>query len=333
MNNHFEQFCSQYDIHPTQRTAEELQKIARICSEVISQDRRFVLEPLEVAFDHYLDLIHSYSEQFLPYIAEIPPDQPLKSLKGYTPLHYAALHGYDHYLRNLTQVSAVDHVNDYDMTALHLASIGAHLHSMQALCDLGADCKRKNSRKQLPLHCVLTDPNRPNAPSATQQAQAFDWLFKLYPEGLRQVDDAGQNVTHLMAVYGHNDLLRKAIQLERSLLSNKNAHSIAPIHAAILNGQAETVKLILAEIPEAAILTTQRLRLPLHEAVLAQNPRMVGYCCEANHTDSVLNAEDKDGRTPWMMARDLNNVEIQKILETYRVNKEEHRRRSGHGFK
>lgn len=322
MSEYFTEFCKKHGIDPAQRNLEGLQRMALICREVISQDCVYACDIFsEQAFDQYLALIQNYAENFLPHATS--HQQRIPALKNLSALQYAALHGYDRYIQSLQNVpaSVVNAQNTYGMSALHLAATNAHLACCQALCERGASVALENGQKQLPLYCVLTDPTRPTAAPAARQAEVFRYLWQREPATIQHRDRFDQNVLHLMAIYGHTDLLEEALQQDRNLALNKNTHGSAPIHAAIDNQQLLAVQIILANVPEAIRLEGHKSRLPLHHAVLAADEEMVKLCCTTNHTPDVINAIDDDSQTAWMLASEEREQGILDILSQYSPDK------------
>ncbi|NDH67931.1 MAG: ankyrin repeat domain-containing protein [Gammaproteobacteria bacterium] len=316
MSKEVTQFYTQYGIDPAQRNLEGLQHIAQICQKVISQDCVYPCDTFsDHVFDNYLEFIRAYAEDFLPHasshLAHIP------ALHNRSALQYAALYGYDRYIQQLQHEpsSVINAQNPYGMSALHLAALQGHLACCQALCTLGASVTLENKQQQYPLYCVLTDPKRTGAASAARQAEVFRYLWQRDPSTIGHCDRFNQNALHLMAVYGHFELLEEAMQQDPELVRNRNTHGTAPIHAAIDNQQRLAMQTILTHVPEVAVLQGHKLRIPLHYAILAGDEEMVTYCCQINHSSEVSNARDTEGKTPWMMAYEVSDSHKQGILD------------------
>lgn len=322
MSKNFTEFCHRYDINPERRDLDSLQRMAQICQEVISQDCMYPSATFSnQAFEQYLALIHTYTDVFLPHAYS--QDASIPALGNQSALHYAAIRGYDRYIHSLELIPSdvVNAQNQYGMSALHLAAIQSHLVTCQALCHLGADLHLLNKEGQLPLYCVLTDPTRPGAASVARQAAVFRDLWQRAPDTIQQQDRLDQNVTHLMAIYGHLDLLEEAMDYDPALVLRTNTSGAAAIHAAIDHQQLLVLKSIAGHVPATMALPGHKLRLPLHYAVLAEDNDMVAYCCSVNHDTAILNARDTDAKTAWMMASELGNQEILDILADYDVEK------------
>ncbi|MCX7090883.1 MAG: ankyrin repeat domain-containing protein [Legionellales bacterium] len=322
MSKQVAQFCTQYGIDPAQRNLEGLQHIAQICQEVISQDCVYPWDTFsDHAFDKYLEFIRAYTEDFLPHATSHLPNIP--ALHNRSALQYAALCGYDRYIQQFQHEpsTVINAQNRYGMSALHLAALQGHLACCKALCTLGASVTVENKQQQYPLYCVLTDPTRTGAASAARQAEVFRYLWQRDPNTIDHCDRFDQNALHLMAVYGHIELLEEAMQQDPELVKNRNTHGTAPIHAAIDNQQPLAMQTILTHVPEVAKLQGHKLRIPLHYAVLAGDEEMVKYCCQINHSSEVINARDTDGKTPWMMASELQDQDILDVLSQYSPDK------------
>ena len=320
MSKDFTEFCQQHHIHPEKRTLESLQQIAQVCQEVISQDCVYPTTPFsDQSFDDYLAFLHTYTDVFLPQAKSKQDSIP--ALGGLSVLQYAAMHGYDRVIRRLEPISPdqINARNQYGMSPLHLAATQSHLATCRVLCELGANVHLENNEKQLPLYCVLTDPTRQGAASIARQTEVFRELRQHAPETIQHRDRLDQNPTHLMAMYGHLDLLEEAMAYDPNLVLSTNTQGIAPIHAAINHQQLLVLQTIAATVPDAMSLPGHNLRLPLHYAVLADDPAMVDFCCQMNHKDEIINARDKDTKTAWMMASEHDNQDILDILARYNV--------------
>ena len=318
MNKHVTQFCQQYGFNPEQRNLEGLQYMARICHDVISQDCVYPSDTFsDHAFDQYIELIRAYTEDFLPHATL--HHEHIPALQNRSALQFAAFQGYDRYIAHLHDVplEIVNAQNPHGMTALHIAAIQGHLACCQALCGLGASVALENKQKQLPLYCVLTDPDRHGAASAARQAEVFRYLWQKDLDTIKHTDQFDQNALHLMAIYGHIDLLEEAMQYDLALVLNRNSHGTAPIHAAIDNEQFQAMQSIFAHAPQVATLQGHKLRLPLHYAVISEDAAMVKECCKINHSSDVINARDNEAKTPWMIASEQHDQDILDILEEY----------------
>lgn len=322
MSEYVSNFCKKYGIDPEHRDLASLQHMADVCKTVISQDLIYACDTFsDKAFDDYLALIKSYAEDFLPH-ATIN-SQRIPALKNLSALQYAALNGFDRYIEGLPNVpvDAINAQNMFGMSALHLAATNSHLACCKALCERGATVTLENNQKQLPLYCVLTDPERPTAATAARQAEVFRYLWQRDPETIKHLDLIHQNVAHLMAIYGHTDLLEEALLQDRSLVLNRNNHGSAPIHAAIDNQQFLAVQTILTTVPEAIKLAGHKSRLPVHCAALAGDDEILRYCCNINHERDVINAYDDDHKTPWMLASEAGEEGALHILSEYSAEK------------
>ena len=264
--------------------------------------------------EQYLDYL-SLARQYLDYFLPNAPDNSneiIAQFNGMTRIQYAALNGYDHYISSLTGV-ATDALNQAaagGMTPLHLAAAGGFPHVINALLNFDADATKTNQRNQPPIFSALIVPMFHDEALIGKKAWIFRKLNTAEPSLLEHQDDSGDTVFHLMAVSGFKRVLIECLKTAPQAVFISNNRMRYPIHAAILNNQADIVDVLLS-IPDIALLTDASGQCALHYAARYGSPTIVKQCCEATPN---INCLDNENRTPLMLAISSQHIDAAKIL-------------------
>lgn len=284
----------------------DAQELERWCHANISSD---VFYTGEGKGAYYLELARDYLEKFLPN--SIASDYKLtnNALDNLTPIQYAALLGYNHFLSVLPpQDSAtIDHPTTNGMTALHLAATAGNSHCVTTLLNKGADASVLNNANQSPLVKALFLPEYADDMEKliTQKELIFKQLNQAHPGHLLDQDNCGYTVFHEMAVNGFEGLLKESIQQSPEGIFISDNQFKYPIHRAILMGQRNIISLLLTDPnldQKVSALTDSKGRNALHYAAKYATGDSLDIlkCCVDATKD--INTEDNYGNTALMLA-------------------------------
>ena len=287
-----------------------LRDLSNLCFEQISSDISYTGSN-EERYEHYVALVTQYRNVFAPHAAQnLTTMQP--ELINMNAIQYAAYYGYDRFItanRDLIH-DALDTPSSVGMTPLHLAGLSGHLHTVEALLSSGADPEKLNKRRQMPIYTTLTLAMSYTAELKNNKEAIFRRLFAANPETVAHKDALGDTVFHAMASHGYTQLLTDLISTDtRGAFYHNNAIQY-PIHTAILNNNADIVKLLLT-IDQVATLHDSQNRVAIHYAAMYGSKEIIQLCCDATH-DLVIH--DTEGKTPLMLAMEAENHEAIEVL-------------------
>ncbi|CAM3050611.1 Ankyrin repeat protein [Legionella steigerwaltii] len=314
---HFEKLCIELQLAPEQGNPEQLHKLKHWCHHHISTDISYSGDP-DVQYKHYLNLAKEYLENFLPQISK--DKNEVLEFKNMNTIQFAAYQGYDRYLNNLIlPKEAWNEANTFGMTALHLAAVKGHVHTVKILLAKGADAQKTNNELQLPIYSALLVPVSYEENLLHKKEELFHVLKHETPGVMKHQDRSGDSILHIIAAYGFYNLAKNLLEESTELAFLANNYGVYPIHTAILNQRPNLVRLLL-DIKNGAALTDAEGKSPLHYAVLFGTREIIELCCQKAPD---INARDQDGRTPLMLAAEARNgnPNIQELL----LNKGAHR--------
>ncbi|MGQ3892080.1 ankyrin repeat domain-containing protein [Legionella sp. CNM-4043-24] len=211
------------------------------------------------------------------------PCIPRADLDGLSPMHYAALHGYDRCLRYLLRSHpAVQDMVNYPsaagMTPLHLATLGGDENTVALLLEHGADPRLKNKLGQTTLHTALTFLPGDKVRDKAKKTAIFNLLRSKDTSLIRVTDLSGNTVAHQMVLDDFDELLAELAQSDaRDLLLKPNFFGRTPLHVAIINNHAPCVA-VLTRIPACLLVSDSNRRLPLHYAAQKGSLMMFRSC-------------------------------------------------------
>ena len=130
------------------------------------------------------------------------------------------------------------------------------------------------------------------------------------PNTLRLLDNDGNSVLHLIALYGYESLITEVLTSESTLFTTHNKHSHYPVHTAILNHQTECLRVML-EINGVETLTDASGETALHYAARYGSKNIIESCCQKFTNVDLC---DLQGRTPLMLAAETGNIEAMEVL-------------------
>ena len=305
----FIELCKELGLSTDYKDEKMLPVIAQWCNENVSQDLRFHGDMKEV-YRNYMELATIYLDEFLPLLPrEI--DQCIPEFDGRNTVQEAAYSGLDRILSSLAPAGDIlNQPNAATMTPLHIAAISGNFYTLSVLLSLGADANKTNKHRQLPIFSSLVLPIVYEDNLKENKIKIFRLLKESNPASVMQQDSSGDTVLHLMAVHGLLTLMTELLQTNPGLVYISNNHTHYPVHTAILNNQAECIRLLLQE-RDVATLADSNGWVPLHYAARYSGQDIVFLCCDVS---TNLNLPDDAGRTPFMLAAEGANTAAMEAL-------------------
>ncbi|XRM41835.1 hypothetical protein ABZX51_005079 [Aspergillus tubingensis] len=187
-----------------------------------------------------------------------------------TPLHSAALRGYDDVVRELLEAHAdTNYGNQHGKTPLHLAVQDGQTAVVKALLDGGANPSLCDMDGRLPIH-LASEVGNIFIFRALQQAVSY----------VEAVDDRGRTPLHICARHAYAELVELLLD-QGADPNSSNADGQSPLYCAIQSGNPQVFKLLLdagAKIKSAS----QTQAALVYEAVFAgQDKDVVRLLMEA----------------------------------------------------
>ena len=128
-------------------------------------------------------------------------------------------------------------------------------------------------------------------------------------ESLR--DDSDDTILHLMSIFGYDQLVESMLSSAGHLAFIANNLGRYPIHAAVLNGQHDCVKLLIA-VDKVEQLTDSKGRNALHYAARCGDSEMLKICLSAA---IPKNSVDMRNQSPLILATIVHNtVAVKELL-------------------
>ncbi|MBI2785263.1 MAG: ankyrin repeat domain-containing protein [Legionella longbeachae] len=306
----FNTLCKELELSPSFENESQLSTLESWCQAHVSQDICFQGDS-KTRYSQYYELASNYLDNFLVHL----PNNLASKITYFddcTPIHYAAIQGYDHFIANQSDLTKniLNETDAYGMTALHKAAIQGYLFTVKALLAKGASVDIPNSRKQYPLHSALFLPILHEKALIKKKETIFRTLLAIAPHLLLVHDCDGNTALHHMAEQGFVPILSEVLQKNEKLAFVKNKASLYPIHTAILNNQPQVVDVLLA-IEGVSSLGDGQNRIPLHYAARYGNSTIIQSCCRAT---SNINCQDSERKTPLLWAAIAENQEALEIL-------------------
>jgi len=292
---------------------QKLQVLKKWCYEHISQDISYQGDVSE-SYAMYLALATHYNNFFL---AQVPTNLEQLSenqigLKNTTVIQYAAEHGYDRFIMELTvsQPNVFNIPNTAGMTPLHLAAMRGHIHTLNALIAKGSNPNITNKQRQLPMHTALTVPTRCSDTLISNKETIFRKLQTITSSWLEKKDIYGDTVVHLMtrSMIGKplfSKLFIEILAQNKSIIRHENNQSHFLIHTAILNRQSEIADALL-DVDGVSLLEDSDGRVALHYAAKGIQTQLLIERYIAATPD--INCRDRSEKTPLMIAAEAKNI-------------------------
>jgi uncharacterized protein len=302
----FNELCKQLNLQSHYSSPKQLEALEQWCANNISQDRKFYGDP-EERYERYLRLTKKYLDDFLSFTETNPITASFED--EMTVIQYAASKGFNYFLQkscSTIQQEILNAQTPYRMTALHLAALGGYYQTVKTLLDFGARPTIANANGKFPLQCALFKSISFEENEAAWQAKikTFKLLQEKAPFLINAVDKSGETAVHSMAAQGFSELIHELVHNKNAIVVQPNNFKKYPIHVAILNGQLQCARELLA-YPETVKLIDAEGRTPLHYAAKYANNDFVEACC---NSQAEIDARNKVSMTPLLTAAAAGNL-------------------------
>ena len=218
-----------------------------------------------------------------------------------TPLHYAALWGFDSIVEFLILEHSQD-MNSYsfvgDMTPLHLASLRGHVKAARVLIEHGADVTVLAEDRVTPLHLA----------SVVGRVEIARMLIERGADVTAQVED-GKTSLHAASMMGQVEIARMLIECGADVTAQDNADR-TPFLLGLEEGKVEVARMFIECGADITVQDADGDTL-LHRALQRSQVEVARMLieCGANVT-----TQNKDGKTPLHLASQAGEVEIARML-------------------
>ena len=263
---------------------------------------------------------------------------------GNTPLHYAALAGRETVVKQLISKYScpVNCTNKNNETSLHLACGNGHLKVVQMLVsEYKADLNVCNQDNDTPLHTAALRGqfyiinyiiHRLGYIPSTQRNKILHHAFHQdHIEVIESlltdnrinpflVDDDGNTLVHLAAMYGNKTVVKKLITKYGCPVNSRNNTDQSPLHLACTSSHTHVIKTLLSECKADLFIRDKNNCTPLHVAVhRGQN----NYVMESLINSFNIDVKRTDGSNLLHFACQEGLVEaVIYVINQYRFRKE-----------
>lgn len=298
----FDALCKTLNIDSSAPSMESLSKLIHWCETTISTDQQFEGD-LGERFASYKALATDFLGHIQPNIQAEKLTTPVPAFKDLTPLQFLVDKGLDIYLKTL-KPSPEQLNSQANYTLLQLAAARGNLHMTENLLSLGANPREKTPNGHSILFDALMLPINSDEKMKQKKQAIYSLLSQQDKTALQERNESGDSVLHLMSQFGYDELVKATLTQAKQLAYTSNNLSHFPIHSAILSGQQECVKLLLA-VEGVDELTDDEGRHALHYAAQYGDKDMVKRCLNSKTLDSA----DRQGQTPLILATIAHNLD------------------------
>lgn len=313
MTKSFHELKTELALEGEYKNPQQLKAIKDWCQKNVSSDQLYEGDPA-FQYGRYMHYAEQYLDKFLPNIPK-ELNTPVAKFSDMNAVQYASYMGYDYYLKTFENDDSVDKdifnsQTEYKMTPLHLAAVSGHLQAVKQLLSYGALPNVANSEGQFPVHSALLLSAANKVEMKNHRKTIYKLLLEKAPFTVNAVDKTHNNIMHLMASGGYDDLIKDLMSTQSGLAASANNYMKYPITDAILSQQFGAVKELLKN-PAVASLKDAQLRTPLHYAAQYAGEEIVKACCEAS--DGV-DVRETSAKTPLLIAAEAGNCAAMKTL-------------------
>jgi ankyrin repeat protein len=298
------ELCQKLSLSEEFRSEGSLLKLKQWCGRYISKDMHFDGSSEEQYLSYY-----EYVRVYFEFLAQLPQDlsHVVSALDNLNPIQYASSKGYTYFLeKNLTPI-LVNTASIYAMTPLHFAASSGCFHTVEILLEKGGDPLMLNLQEEPALFRALFLPLIYRADCVEQKKLIFKLLTIISPETVTFKAVDGDNIVHRLVVHRvFFDLMDYIVNTHPGLVFEQNNYGLYPIHMAILNHALEAVEYLMGISGMTELKDTEE-RTPLHFAARSNQAIMIEVCFNAN--PRLINVQDSLGKTPLLLAAELNNIE------------------------
>ena len=261
---------------------------------------------------------------------------------GNTPLHYAALDGRKIIVKQLISKYScpVDCKNEHNETPLHLACGNGHLKVVQMLIsEYKADLNVRNEDNDTPLHTAALGGQlhiinyvirRLGYIPSTQRNKILhhachqghiEVIESLLTDNRIDpflVDDDGNTLVHLAAMYGNKTFVKMLITKYGCPANSRNNTDQSPLHLACTNSHTHVIKTLLSECKADLFIRDKNNCTPLHVAA----HREQNYVIECLIDSFGIDVTRTDGSNLLHFACQEGLVEVVRYIMTqYKLKK------------
>lgn len=310
MMTKFNELCKKLDIAPSHPKDEDVDKLRQWCEMNISTDIHFSGDVLD-CFNSYQNLATEFLDKIQPNVQSHNLTKSLSFFNGMTPLQLVADKGLNVYLNKLQPShEQINTCVNKAVTLLHVAAVHGNLHTTEDLLSLGADPGGKNTKSGSILFSTLILPIDHDEHMIKNKQEIYILLSKFSKDILKERNESGDNILHIMSIYGYDELVKELLSQSEELAFISNNLGHYPIHSAILNGQDECVQRLMS-VPNVPKLTDAKGRNALHYAAKYGNKNMLEICSKYT---TLIDSTDKREQTPLILAVIANNIVTVKEL-------------------
>ncbi|MCE3044633.1 ankyrin repeat domain-containing protein [Legionella sp. 16cNR16C] len=255
---------------------------------------------------------------------------------------YAAKNGMDRFLiqawphsNNEVRKNCLQHVNNFNNSALHLASINGHPQVIRFLLQLNMSAMQANMAGKLPIMLALQCHNiamrqecyrefshilpeivqRLDAAGenilfyllrAQMEDEALDVLQK-NPSTLQAINDEGETLLHLALLLGLKKIYQPLLR-NKAMVEYQTLHNQTILHYAVAGGYVEAVTAVLTGKFNLIDKQDRKLNTALHLAAGQSNGKMIELLLAHGARTDLCNEHNK-------LAADLASNEYQHLLQ------------------
>ena len=234
-----------------------------------------------------------------------------------TPLHYAALWGFDFIVgflitEHAQEVNSRSFAND--MTPLHLASIHGHVEAARMLVEGGADSDAPNGDGMSPSdmawaagHVEVAGMLNEHGTDFTAQDENGNFIER--GAGVTAQDKDGETPLHLASLMGRVEVALTLIERGADVTA-QDKDGKTPLHLASQIGQAKVVRILI----ECGADVTAKDKVGKTPSHLASQHGKVEVGRVLMELGADVAARDNDGKTPLHLASQMGQVEVVRML-------------------